>query len=107
MEMIRSNFLYDILDNAGSLTEHTGEKLEEWKEYLQWKMELAKRQIYGCKYYKVAYDDVKKRLNFWLIFEDKENLPVIELNNEFTEYNREEFELLKERLLRWKENNEI
>lgn len=71
-EMIRSNFLYDILDNAGSLTEYTGEKLGEWKEYLQWKMELAKRQIYGCKYYKVAFDDVKKRLNFWLVFEDKD-----------------------------------
>lgn len=71
-EMIRSNFLYDILDNAASLTEYTGEKLEEWKEYLQWKMEVAKRQIYGCKYYKVAFDDVKKRLNFWLVFEDKD-----------------------------------
>jgi hypothetical protein len=72
MEMIHSNFLYDVLDDAGSLTEHTGEKLEEWKEYLQWKMELAKRQIYGCKYYKVAFDDIKKRLNFWLVFEDKD-----------------------------------
>jgi len=72
-EMIRSNFLYDILDNAGSLTEYTGAKLEEWKEYLQWKIELAKRQIYGCKYYKVAFDDVKKRLNFWLAFEDKDS----------------------------------
>ena len=71
-EMIRSNFLYDILDKAGSLTEYTGEKLKEWKEYLQWKMELARRQIYGCKYYKVAFDDVKKRLIFWLVFEDKE-----------------------------------
>lgn len=71
-EMIRSNFLYDILDNAGSLTKYTGEKLEEWKEYLQWKMELAKRQIYGCKYYKVAFDAVKKHLNFWLIFDDKD-----------------------------------
>lgn len=71
-EMIRSNFLYDILDNAGSLTEYTGEKLEEWKEYLNWKMEVAKRQIYGCKYYKVAFDDVKKRLNFWLVFENKD-----------------------------------
>lgn len=72
MEMIHSNFLYDVLDDAGSLTEHTEEKLEEWKEYLQWKMELAKRQIYGCKYYKVAFDDIKKRLNFWLVFEDKD-----------------------------------
>lgn len=71
-ERIRSNFLYDILDKAGSLTEYTGEKLEEWKEYLQWKLELAKRQIYGCKYYKVAFDDVKKRLNFWLVFENKD-----------------------------------
>lgn len=71
-EMIGSNFLYDILNEANSLTKYTGDKLEEWKEYLQWKMELAKRQIYGCKYYKVAFDDLKKRLNFWLVFEDKD-----------------------------------
>lgn len=59
----------------------------------------------------INYIDVNIEENYVakarLIFEDKENLPVIELNNEFTEYNREEFELLKERLLRWKENNEI
>lgn len=71
-EMIRYNFLYEILDAAASLTAYTEEKLKEWKEYLQWKMEVAKRQIYGCKYYKVAFDDVKKRLNFWLVFEDKD-----------------------------------
>lgn len=76
-EMIRSNFLYDILDNAGSLTEYTGAKLEEWKEYLQWKMELAKCQIYDCKYYKVAFDDVKNRLNFWLVLKIKTLLPLL------------------------------
>lgn len=69
-ERIGANFLYDILDNAGSLTEYTGEKLEEWKEYLAWKRELASRQIYGCKYFKVGFDEEKKRLNFWLVFED-------------------------------------
>lgn len=69
-ERIVANFLYDILDNAGSLTEYTGQKLEEWKEYLQWKRELASRQIYGCKYFKVGFDEEKKRLNFWLVFED-------------------------------------
>ncbi len=71
-ERIGSNFLYDILDNAGSLTEYTGEKLEEWKQYLAWKKELASRQIYGCKYFKVGFDEDKKRLNFWLVFEDKD-----------------------------------
>lgn len=70
-EMIHSNFLYDILDKTRSLIEYTEERLEEWKEYLQWKKELAKRQIYGCKYYKVAFDDTTKRLNFWLVFKDK------------------------------------
>lgn len=71
-ERIGANFLYDILDDAGSLTEYTGEKLEEWKQYLKWKRELASRQIYGCKYFKVGFDEEKKRLNFWLVFEDKD-----------------------------------
>ncbi|MCI9127341.1 MAG: AAA family ATPase [Eubacterium sp.] len=71
-ERIGANFLYDILDNAGSLTEYTGEKLEEWKQYLEWKRELASRQIYGCKYFKAGFDEEKKRLNFWLVFEDQD-----------------------------------
>ena len=75
-ERIRGNFLYDILNNAGSLTEYTGEKLEEWKQYLEWKRELASRQIYGCKYFKVGFDENKKRLNFWLVFEDQDSFKV-------------------------------
>lgn len=71
-ERIRANFLYDILDNAVSLTEYTGEKLEEWKQYLDWKRELASRQIYGCKYFKIGFDEEKKRLNFWLVFDDQD-----------------------------------
>lgn len=71
-ERIIANFLYDILDNAGSLTEYTGEKLEEWKQYLDWKRELASRQIYGCKYFKIGFDEEKKRLNFWLVFDDQD-----------------------------------
>ncbi len=67
------NFLYDIPNEVDSLTKHTEEKLEEWKEYLKWKKELAERQIYGCKYYKVAFDNDTKRLNFWLVFENKES----------------------------------
>lgn len=71
-EKIRANFLFGILDNAGSLTEYTGEKLDEWKQYLDWKRELASRQIYGCKYYKVEFDKETKSLNFWLVFEDQD-----------------------------------
>lgn len=71
-ERIGANFLYDILDNAGSLTEYTGEKLEEWKQYLEWKRELASRQIHGCKYFKVEFDKEKQRLNFWLVFKNKD-----------------------------------
>lgn len=66
------NFLYDLKDEADSLTEYTGEKLEEWKEYLKWKKELANRQIFGCKYYKITFDEKKKRIVFWLVCENKE-----------------------------------
>lgn len=72
LERIRGNFLYDILDRADSITAYTGEKLEEWKEYLNWKKELASRQIYGCKYYKVEFDEKTKRLHFWLVFENQD-----------------------------------
>ena len=71
-ERIHANFLYDILDDADSLTEYTGEKLEEWKKYLAWKKELASRQIYGCKYFKVGFDREKKKLVFWLIFKNQD-----------------------------------
>ena len=71
-ERIHANFLYEILDDADSLTEYTGEKLEEWKEYLAWKRELASRQIYGCKYFKVGFDREKKKLVFWLIFKNQD-----------------------------------
>ena len=71
-ERIYANFLYEILDDADSLTEYTGEKLEEWKEYLAWKRELASRQIYGCKYFKVGFDEENKKLIFWLVFKNQD-----------------------------------
>lgn len=71
-EMIRYNFLYDVLAQAQSIVRYTSQKLTEWKEYLNWKKELAKRQIYGCKYFNVTVDESKKRLIFWLVCESKE-----------------------------------
>ena len=71
-ERIHANFLYNILYNADSLTKYTAEKLEEWKEYLAWKRELASRQIYGCKYFKVGFDEEKKKLVFWLVFKNQD-----------------------------------
>lgn len=71
-ERIWANFLFDILDRASSLTKYTAEKLEEWKEYLAWKRELASRQIYGCKYFKVGFNEEKRRLIFWLVFKNQD-----------------------------------
>ena len=75
-ERIHANFLFDVLDRATSLTEYTMKRLEEWKEYLRWKQELANRQIYGCKYYKIEFDEKKKRLNFYLVFEGEQEFEV-------------------------------
>lgn len=71
-ERIRANFLFDILNRANSLTKYTAEKLEEWKEYLAWRRELASRQIYGCKYFKIGFDEEKKKLIFWLVFKNQD-----------------------------------
>jgi len=72
MKIRGGNFLYDVLEKAGSLAEHTGKRLEEWKAYLSWKKNLAQRQIKGCKYYKVTFDEKRKRLIFWLVCPNKE-----------------------------------
>lgn len=68
----KDNFLNEILDEAKSLTEHTEKKLEEWGEYLKWRKEIARRQIAGCKYYKVTYDHKFHFLVFWLVCEGEE-----------------------------------
>ena len=71
-EYVHANFLFDVLERATSLTEYTMKRLEEWKEYLRWKQELASRQIYGCKYYKIEFDEKKTRLIFYLVFEGEQ-----------------------------------
>lgn len=69
---ITYNFLYDVQNQAQSLARYTEENLAHWQEYLDWKEEVAKRQIYGCKYFQVTVDEEKNRLVFWLICESEE-----------------------------------
>jgi len=66
------NFLYDLQSQTQSLARYTEENLTQWQEYLDWKEEVAKRQIRGCKYFRVTVDEEKNRLVFWLICENKE-----------------------------------
>lgn len=66
------NYLFDIQNQAQSLARYTEENLIHWQEYLDWKEEVAKRQIYGCKYFQVTVDEDKNRLVFWLICESEE-----------------------------------
>ena len=71
-QSISHNFLYDVQNQAQSLAQYTEENLTHWQEYLDWKEEVAKRQIYGCKYFRVTVDEEKNRLVFWLICESEE-----------------------------------
>lgn len=66
------NFLFDVQNQAQSLARYTEENLTHWQEYLDWKQEVAKRQIYGCKYFRITVDEEKNRLVFWLICESEE-----------------------------------
>lgn len=68
---VRYNFFYDILNDAESLAKYTGERLDEWKEYLKWHRQICIQQIYGIKYYRFQYDSVKKHIVFWLVCKDE------------------------------------
>ncbi len=68
---VRYNFFYDILKEAESLAKYTGERLDEWKEYLKWYKQICIRQVYGIKYYRFQYDAGNKQLIFWLVCEDE------------------------------------
>lgn len=72
-ERVNRNYLYDIAASADSIVRFTSENLDQWKEYLEWKTELAKRQIYGCKYFRITIDEETGRLVFWLICKDQEH----------------------------------
>ena len=65
-------FLYNLLEYAKSITEHTGKNLEEWNAYLSWKRAMSERRIAGCKYYKVDCDYESRQLEFSLICEGEE-----------------------------------
>lgn len=72
VEKVRYNFLYDVHEEAESLTQYTSEKLDEWNEYLKWKRKLTEGKIHGCKYYKRTFDKKNLRIVFWLLCENKE-----------------------------------
>lgn len=69
---VQQNFLFDVLEQAASITKHTSTRLDEWESYLCWKRAVAQQQIAGCKYYSVSYDETKAQLVFELVAESKE-----------------------------------
>lgn len=68
---VKYNFFYDVLKEANSLTEYTGERLKAWREYLTWHKQICIRQIYGFKYYRFQYDAIKKQVIFFLVSKDE------------------------------------
>ena len=55
-----------------SLVKNTQKRLfVDWKEYIRWKKELTNRRVHGCKYFKFTFDETKRQLHFFLVFEDK------------------------------------
>lgn len=73
MDRVKHNYLYDIAEQANSIVRYTAENLEQWKEYLDWKTELARRQIFGCKYFRVTFDGDSGHLIFWLVCRNQEH----------------------------------
>lgn len=71
-ERVGKNIFYDVAAQTQSLARYTAENLTEWKAYLDWKQELARRQIYGCKYFRITVDEKRRHLVFWLICENEE-----------------------------------
>jgi Superfamily I DNA and RNA helicases and helicase subunits len=71
-EKIGRNVLWDVAQKTHSLAEHTGNKLKHWDGYLNWREALVKKQIFGCKYYKITCDSHTRKLVFRLVFEGEE-----------------------------------
>ena len=62
----------ELLANLDPIRKHTQEKLEEWKGYLNWRREIANKQIHGAKFFNYRFDSETKVLTFNLIFDSKE-----------------------------------
>lgn len=65
------NFLFDLVDSAASLNEHTKERLEEWKDYIKWRRTIVKKRMHGARY--VNVDSKDGNLVFTLQFPDKDS----------------------------------
>lgn len=65
------NFLFDLVDSAASLNEHTKERLKEWKDYIKWRRTIVKKRMHGARY--VNVDSKDGNLVFTLQFPDKDS----------------------------------
>ena len=63
------NFLFDLAEKAASLNRYTKKRLEEWREYLNWRRTIVKARMHGVPYERV--DSREGHLIFTLRFPDK------------------------------------
>ena len=65
------NFLYDLADATAALNEHTKKRLEEWKDYINWRRTIVKKRMHGARY--VSVESKNGNLAFTLQFPDKDS----------------------------------
>ena len=78
-DAVNRTALYDLADESKSLTKHTRNRLEEWRNYLDWKKRIIEKKICGCKYIWIDCDLENRLLIFWLAVVSEE---------EFTKFRR-------------------
>lgn len=64
------NFLYDLAAEAASLNEHTGQRLVEWNNYINWRSNIVKARMHGVPYIRVRTQN--EYIVFTLRFQNRE-----------------------------------
>lgn len=67
----RDTFLREILDESNSLTLYTEKQLRKWEQYLEWRKEIVKIRISGCKYFNIDFNYETNEFIFYLVCENE------------------------------------
>lgn len=74
----KTNYLYDLTNNAAQKSDLIKGELASWDEYLTWKRKLAESRIKGIKYIDFRVDMEQRQMIFLVLTENKDEFEEFE-----------------------------